>query len=328
MSPQTFPVTASDTGRDDPPTFPQTPSEALQCVLDLKVGMDRLHERVKRGEKWGPVGELIAADPDWLDWRYFADRLEPYWWGESTAALVTAASASYPLDEETERRLYRDELGKLHFVADGGAAAVPSYLPKIVRGVHLFSRPCLTIEMNGVHRLLSGIGWTVGISRTHGMRLSIRGIAWYPPVALATWWADGGSVSLDDDTVDGTFRRERIEFTKWICTAAMFVEQELVTTTPTAVSRAVKRRAERMRQAIEPTCHVVALRRELHEHEPHTGPGTVVDWAHRWIVRGHWRRQFFPSRGTNAPMWIHPHVKGPTDKPFADDKPVVFAVRR
>lgn len=40
------------------------------------------------------------------------------------------------------------------------------------------------------------------------------------------------------------------------------------------------------------------------------------EYVHRWIVRGHWRRQWYPSIGQNRPIWITPYVKGPDDAPL------------
>jgi hypothetical protein len=35
----------------------------------------------------------------------------------------------------------------------------------------------------------------------------------------------------------------------------------------------------------------------------------------RFIVRGHWRNQWYPSEGRNKPIWIMPYVKGPDGAP-------------
>lgn len=40
------------------------------------------------------------------------------------------------------------------------------------------------------------------------------------------------------------------------------------------------------------------------------------EYHHRWMVRGHWRRQWYPSRGSHVPIWISPHIKGPDDAPI------------
>ena len=45
-----------------------------------------------------------------------------------------------------------------------------------------------------------------------------------------------------------------------------------------------------------------------------------VEWSHRWIVRGHWRKQPCKDRPggdwTYRHVFIHPHIKGPDDKPL------------
>lgn len=46
------------------------------------------------------------------------------------------------------------------------------------------------------------------------------------------------------------------------------------------------------------------------------GVARPVEWRHRWIVRGHWRNQWLPSRGVHRPTWISPHIKGPDEMPL------------
>lgn len=45
---------------------------------------------------------------------------------------------------------------------------------------------------------------------------------------------------------------------------------------------------------------------------------TDVEWSHRWLRRGHWRRQWYGSGEDRhqAPVWIHETVCGPEDKPL------------
>lgn len=40
------------------------------------------------------------------------------------------------------------------------------------------------------------------------------------------------------------------------------------------------------------------------------------DYVHRWIVRGHWRRQWYRSIQAHRPVWITPYVKGPEGAPL------------
>jgi hypothetical protein len=36
----------------------------------------------------------------------------------------------------------------------------------------------------------------------------------------------------------------------------------------------------------------------------------------RWVVRGYWRNQWYPSRQEHRPVWINPHIKGPEGSPL------------
>lgn len=56
-----------------------------------------------------------------------------------------------------------------------------------------------------------------------------------------------------------------------------------------------------------------------------TGP---TDWSCQWLVRGHWRQQFYRSTSERRPLWIEPYVKGPEDKPFKLPNETVFQVNR
>jgi hypothetical protein len=39
-------------------------------------------------------------------------------------------------------------------------------------------------------------------------------------------------------------------------------------------------------------------------------------YEHQWVVRGHWRQHWFPSRQDHRPIWIDPHIKGPDGAPL------------
>lgn len=71
---------------------------------------------------------------------------------------------------------------------------------------------------------------------------------------------------------------------------------------------------------------VVHLRRAESEESHQTE--NSKDWTCQWFVRGHWRQQWYPSRGERSPLWIMPYVKGPEDKPLKAPAQTVFAVTR
>ncbi len=78
-------------------------------------------------------------------------------------------------------------------------------------------------------------------------------------------------------------------------------------------TRAERRRAQRDGREL-PTVRVVRIRHA--ENRPSVDDETSVRYRVRWTVRGHWRRQWYPSRGDHRPVWINPHVKGPDGAPL------------
>jgi hypothetical protein len=72
---------------------------------------------------------------------------------------------------------------------------------------------------------------------------------------------------------------------------------------------------------------VVTLRRTMGDGGGETDDVFGREWTHRWVVRGHWRNQWYPSEGVHRMVWIAPFVKGPEDKPLIV-KDTVFSVVR
>lgn len=99
-----------------------------------------------------------------------------------------------------------------------------------------------------------------------------------------------------------------------VATWALWNARATESTTPTH-DRATRRRLERAGLPTEPV-RVVSVRRP-------TGAGGSTstdrrDWSHRWVVSGHWRRQWYPAAGVHRTIWIDPYVKGPDDAPLLD----------
>lgn len=58
------------------------------------------------------------------------------------------------------------------------------------------------------------------------------------------------------------------------------------------------------------------------------GEGGGRGYRHRWIVRGHWRNHYYPSRKAHRPIWIDQHIKGPDGAPILDPEKLVNLLRR
>ena len=58
------------------------------------------------------------------------------------------------------------------------------------------------------------------------------------------------------------------------------------------------------------------------------GEGGSRGYQHRWIVRGHWRNHYYPSRQDHRPIWIAQHIKGPDGAPILDPGKLVNVLGR
>lgn len=92
------------------------------------------------------------------------------------------------------------------------------------------------------------------------------------------------------------------------------IQQERTTdvTKEPVQSRLVDRRGRKRTQLDQIT--YVSIRRANRSETTEGGPGR--SYSHRWVVRGHWRRQWYPSQDRHIPIWITDHVAGPEDKPI------------
>lgn len=87
-------------------------------------------------------------------------------------------------------------------------------------------------------------------------------------------------------------------------------------------------RRQMERAGLEPPeerIHVVKLRRSLSEPTGATRDHGEIEWQHQWWVSGHYRAQWYPSKGEHKVIWLAPYLKGPTDKPVLEK---IYAVLR
>lgn len=102
------------------------------------------------------------------------------------------------------------------------------------------------------------------------------------------------------------------ELLPMMLSAFLLMDQPLTRTTDVQPDRASRKRLRRDGQ--EPgSVRVIELRRS--ERASSEGDGSR-EYHHSWIVRGHWRQQWYPKREVHRPVWIAPHIKGPEDAPL------------
>jgi len=76
-----------------------------------------------------------------------------------------------------------------------------------------------------------------------------------------------------------------------------------------------------------PDIRTVVLRRK--KFATASNSQSSIDWSCRWVVSGHWRRQWCPSINGHRPTFIEGYVKGPESKPLmAHTAERVYAVTR
>lgn len=109
----------------------------------------------------------------------------------------------------------------------------------------------------------------------------------------------------------------------YLLAAWHFMNSPLVEVDRNVWSRQVRRAAERKQRELPPVGIVRLRRRESHRQ---AGTDQHVEWNSRWLVRGHWRDQWFPSAGEHKTIFIAPYVKGPEEKPIKQPRQSIYAV--
>ena len=107
-----------------------------------------------------------------------------------------------------------------------------------------------------------------------------------------------------------------------------FCGQRLLAAPAEPADRGARRRLQQQGWAREPLVRVVRLRRTERPAPALDAGADAPDWSCRWVVRGHWRQQWFPARNQRRPIWITPYVKGPENRPLKPPRATVFAVVR
>jgi hypothetical protein len=123
------------------------------------------------------------------------------------------------------------------------------------------------------------------------------------PMALEAVVPFGSSHSPDRHGLEPMLRVVRA--------AWLLMQQPLARTTEAEPNRATQKRLRRAGHEPKPV-RVIELRRPAH-----SGSGdSSREFHHQWIVRGHWRQQWYPAREVHRPVWIAPHIKGPEGAPL------------
>lgn len=108
----------------------------------------------------------------------------------------------------------------------------------------------------------------------------------------------------------------------------LFVKQDFIVEKTESAGKSARKQLNRRQLTKEPIVRVIQLRRKATKYAKRFGNPVEVDWDHRWIVRGHWRNQFYRASKTHRPKWITPYIKGPEEKPLRPPSKIVYDVSR
>jgi hypothetical protein len=89
------------------------------------------------------------------------------------------------------------------------------------------------------------------------------------------------------------------------------MSERIVTSSRYRPSRPARRESLRKGMPEVKDVVVVELRRVSVKHDEEPGE---AHYSHRFMVRGHWRNQWYPSLNAHRQRWISPYVKGPEDE--------------
>ena len=87
----------------------------------------------------------------------------------------------------------------------------------------------------------------------------------------------------------------------------------------------VSPKEQRARRIAPEAVTVVELRASVREAAQVEIAGDHRDWRYRWLVRGHYRAQWYASTKTHRVIWVASYLKGPEDRPL---KETMYAVTR
>lgn len=109
----------------------------------------------------------------------------------------------------------------------------------------------------------------------------------------------------------------RVKDQAGIDSLAIFLEEKIAKIKDVHLSRQIIRSRKKTSCLPTKTIKVVSLRSyQSAQNDNIKYKESDVEWSHRWLVRGHIRNQWIPSRKVHELKWIDPYIKGPEDKPF------------
>jgi len=328
-----------------------------ECLnLLLAIARDALDEPASNGRV---SDTAIHATAGWARGIAFAlENAVPYYWSPETCDALSAAAASIP--DFTLRRedlptpagyLYFSRPLKVHRESEDLADPETALGDLVAISWQIFSnlgRPTLqkagptsineaemtdewwnrTVTNANNIRVADGVAVNMYVQTAKGRTIPISNFSWDFGQSCAEVW-QRGHVQIGNDGKP-LFSEQMQSELQYFSAALMFMQQEIFPTRRETLPRSTRRRL--LAQGYDPgsetmTPNVVYLRRVSHK----TDSDDDVEhreYTSRFWVRGHWRNQWYETDQRHKPIWIHPFIKGPDDKPIAARRETLVAVVR
>lgn len=274
-----------------------------------------------------PAGTDLDAAEIWrdmcLDMHFAAGNGEVYWVNADMTAVAKAAAHSMPtqtlrvddLPSRTGFLLYDETIAETR---DANATEDDDRSGKPIVGFTwaLGDRRPYWDDEHGREANREPDGYTQLVRIQPLSPFGAGGPTFVPAESLghAMSWEIGGQPANDDHDV----------------AASLLATWTLMQQSLTVSERSTGDRAERRRSAragLPSDVLIVRLRRRSVDHYGPEEPEGSVAWSHRWLVGGHWRNQWLPSRAAHRLQWIAGYVKGPASKPLVVKDRVMAWVR-
>ena len=155
---------------------------------------------------------------------------------------------------------------------------------------------------------------------------------WLPFGKVPGWlsWAPDDTSTMSmvelEDHARSAGRQEEAE--RALVVTWLLMGQTLVREEETPPSKASVKHLRRIDPALLTSVRYVRLRHAGSAAREQAGEGSGRQRQVRWIVRGHWRNHWYPSRQAHRPIWIDAHIKGPDGAPILDPDKLVNVLRR
>jgi hypothetical protein len=305
-------------------------NEAFQA-LEMLVEERRLASRPGRiavdRERWGDAADEMRARL-----AHILAAAAPYYWASEQCFIIDHVASSVPRTWKPRADACESSAGLFFFAVSFGATPPEEPVP-----VHPLRALAWAATPEGIDAV-----WYVQLDTTPGRGTLVPGILldWPWSTTLGTMLDDAEGIPDDPkefikqhgvDALKGKLEKH-LAWSQGIhilASAFAFLEQRIFVVREERAPRAVRRRLPAA--AATDMIHVVTLRRQVRLPAPPSEPEGEqhpVDWSCRWIVRGHWRNQWFPKTEEHRPMWILPYGKGPEEKPLKMPGTKLFAVVR